>query len=72
MFQIIVYRTEHEYPIPLAHPETLTMTPTPPITRRSRSQISRITDDDRTSHGAESLAFDDTKFIVQETKEING
>lgn len=53
-FQIVVYTTEHK--IPLATPEKFTPVPTPRRTRsRSRSQVSRFTDDDRTSRGAESL-----------------
>lgn len=48
------------------------MTPTPPVTRRSRSQVSRMTDDDRTSHGADSLAFDESKFIAHDVTETNG
>uniref|UniRef100_A0A1B0GGX9 Uncharacterized protein n=1 Tax=Lutzomyia longipalpis TaxID=7200 RepID=A0A1B0GGX9_LUTLO len=60
---IIVYRTQHEYPVPLATPETFTPIPTP--RSRSRSQTSRITDDDRTSHGAESL-ISDTHMQIQE------
>ncbi|GAB0099871.1 hypothetical protein DMENIID0001_157620 [Sergentomyia squamirostris] len=57
---VIVYRTEHEYPRvapPLATPEHFTPIPTPRRSR-SRSQTSRITDDDRTSHGADSLISD--------------
>lgn len=54
--QVVVYRTEFEIP-PIATPEKFTPIPTPRRTR-SRSQISRLTDDDRTSHGAESLLHD--------------
>lgn len=72
--QIIVYRTEHNYIIPLAP-----ITPPPRRARsRSRSQTSALTeDDDRISHGAESYLFDEEpaaneeKFIV-EVKETNG
>lgn len=52
----MVYRTEFEIP-PIATPEKFTPVPTPRRTR-SRSQISRLTDDDRTSRGAESLVSD--------------
>ncbi|XP_038216262.1 uncharacterized protein LOC119835486 isoform X1 [Zerene cesonia] len=55
---IIVYRTEHEYTIPLA--ETTT-DPSPAPPRRTRSRSSRepsLYDDDRTSRGAESLTLD--------------
>lgn len=59
-FQIIVYRTEHEYILPQAQTSTVTeQSPMPP--RRNRSRSSRGTslcDDDRTSHGAESLTLD--------------
>lgn len=66
--QTVVFRTEHEY-VPLVQPETFT-TPTP--TPRSRSKASPFTtDDDRTSRGAESLAFDDTKPST-DVKEANG
>lgn len=63
--------------MPLAQPET-SITPMP--VPRTRSQFSRITDDDRTSQGADSLILDyhpgddiidDSKFIV-EMKETNG
>lgn len=57
---IIVYRTEHEYILPQAETATVTeQSPVPP--RRNRSRSSRGTslcDDDRTSHGAESLTLD--------------
>ncbi|XP_055702484.1 uncharacterized protein LOC129801446 isoform X3 [Phlebotomus papatasi] len=59
---VIVYRTEHKYPVPLATPEHFTPIPTP--RSRSRSQASRLTDDDRTSHGAESLISDTHVQIV--------
>lgn len=71
-FQIIVYRTEHNYIIPLAP-----ITP-PPRRARSRSQTSALTEDDRISHGAESYIFDEEpaaneeKFIVDIVKETNG
>ncbi|XP_037034496.1 uncharacterized protein LOC119073249 isoform X5 [Bradysia coprophila] len=65
--ETVVFRTEHEY-VPLVQPETFT-TPTP--TPRSRSKASPLTDDDRTSRGAESLAFDETKFST-DLKEVNG
>lgn len=62
VFQIVVYRTEHEYIIPrgesaLTH--EVRASPVPP--RRTRSRTSRTTslcDDDRTSHGADSLTMD--------------
>uniref|UniRef100_A0A8R2HRS7 Titin n=1 Tax=Bombyx mori TaxID=7091 RepID=A0A8R2HRS7_BOMMO len=56
---IIVYRTEHEYVIPPSENIVTEHSPVPP--RRNRSQSSRATslcDDDRTSHGAESLTLD--------------
>lgn len=60
MFQIIVYRTEHEYTVPQA--DTTVLTERSPVApRRTRSRSSRGTslcDDDRTSHGAESLTLD--------------
>ncbi|XP_059059728.1 uncharacterized protein LOC131852974 isoform X2 [Achroia grisella] len=56
---IIVYRTEHEYIVPQ---ELNTVTEQSPVApRRNRSRSSRCTsicDDDRTSHGAESLTLD--------------
>ncbi|KAM3969031.1 LOW QUALITY PROTEIN: uncharacterized protein ACR2FA_003351 [Aphomia sociella] len=56
---IIVYRTEHEYIVPQ---EVNTITGQSPVApRRNRSRSSRGTslcDDDRTSHGAESLTLD--------------
>lgn len=59
-FQIIVYRTEHEYIVPHEYMQSTTgHSPVPP--RRTRSRSSRGTslcDDDRTSHGAESLILD--------------
>lgn len=57
--QIIVYRTEHEYVIPQTEATVTEQSPKPP--RRNRSRSSRGTslcDDDRTSHGAESLTLD--------------
>ncbi|KAJ8737295.1 hypothetical protein PYW07_000566 [Mythimna separata] len=57
---IIVYRTEHEYTVPQEYVQSTTgHSPVPP--RRTRSRSSRGTslcDDDRTSHGAESLILD--------------
>lgn len=58
-FQIIVYRTEHEYIVPHVDTTVTERSPVPP--RRNRSRSSRgtsICDDDRTSHGAESLTLD--------------
>ncbi|XP_050684131.1 uncharacterized protein LOC126979023 isoform X1 [Leptidea sinapis] len=55
---IVVYRTEHEYTVPQAD-TTTDRSPLPP--RRTRSKSSRepsLYDDDRTSHGAESLILD--------------
>lgn len=59
MFQIIVYRTEHEYVVPQT--ETVPTEGSIAAPRRTRSRSSRGTslcDDDRTSHGAESLTLD--------------
>ncbi|XP_049884841.1 uncharacterized protein LOC126379897 isoform X2 [Pectinophora gossypiella] len=56
---IIVYRTEHEYIVPRTETTVTEHSPVPP--RRNRSRSSRGTslcDDDRTSHGAESLTLD--------------
>ncbi|XP_037933494.1 uncharacterized protein LOC119668150 isoform X2 [Teleopsis dalmanni] len=54
---VIVYRTEHEYPIPpLATPENYTDGNSIP-SRKSRS-TSRFDEDDRTSRGADSLTLD--------------
>ncbi|XP_026762937.1 titin-like isoform X1 [Galleria mellonella] len=56
---IIVYRTEHEYIVPQDVNTATEQSPVPP--RRNRSRSSRCTslcDDDRTSHGAESLTLD--------------
>ncbi|CAH2103395.1 unnamed protein product [Euphydryas editha] len=56
---IIVYRTEHEYIVPQAATKVRENNPLPP--RRTRSRSSRATslcDDDRTSHGADSLILD--------------
>lgn len=73
LFQIVVYRTEHEYIIPLAQQEVFPKpTPVPRSRSRSRSQISPLTDDDRTSRGADSIAFDDGSKYVIEMKETNG
>lgn len=65
--QIVVYRTEFE--IPLATPEKFTPVPTPRRTR-SRSQLSRFTDDDRTSHGAESLVSDAAAFHQENQRNV--
>ncbi|XP_013162168.1 PREDICTED: uncharacterized protein LOC106113771 isoform X2 [Papilio xuthus] len=56
---IVVYRTEHEYIVPMTEPTVTEQSPVAP--RRNRSRSSRGTslcDDDRTSHGAESLILD--------------
>ncbi|XP_068632349.1 uncharacterized protein [Battus philenor] len=56
---IIVYRTEHEYIVPQT--EVTTTEPSPMAPRRKRSRSSggtSLCDDDRTSHGAESLTLD--------------
>ncbi|CAG4984111.1 unnamed protein product [Parnassius apollo] len=69
---IIVYRTEHEYIVPQAE-TTTEQSPVPP--RRNRSRSSRGTslcDDDRTSHGAESLTMDThlpTAYIMDNEKQ---
>lgn len=58
--QIIVYRTEHEYTVPRGELE-VGPEQSPVAPRRTRSRSSRGTslcDDDRTSHGAESLTLD--------------
>ncbi|XP_048488491.1 uncharacterized protein LOC105394749 isoform X2 [Plutella xylostella] len=57
---IIVYRTEHEYIVPQTEIAT-EQSPLPPRRSRNHSRSSRGTslcDDDRTSHGAESLTLD--------------
>ncbi|XP_053624870.1 uncharacterized protein LOC128683354 isoform X2 [Plodia interpunctella] len=57
---IIVYRTEHEYTVPQDIANTVSEQ-SPVAPRRNRSRSSRGTslcDDDRTSHGAESLTLD--------------
>lgn len=54
-----MYRTEHEYIVPQTEMTVTEQSPMPP--RRNRSRSSRGTslcDDDRTSHGAESLTLD--------------
>lgn len=57
----------------MAQPETFTAPmPTPRFRSRSRSQISPLTDDDRTSHGADSLAFDDGSKYIVEMQDNNG
>ncbi|KAL4717687.1 hypothetical protein ACJJTC_000836 [Scirpophaga incertulas] len=56
---MIVYRTEHEYIVPQLETTATEQSPMPP--RRNRSRSSRgtsVCDDDRTSHGAESLTLD--------------
>lgn len=61
MFQIIVYRTEHEYIVPRDYAQSTVTEHSPVPPRRNRSRSSRGTslcDDDRTSHGAESLTLD--------------
>nr|XP_036216461.1 uncharacterized protein LOC106616609 isoform X5 [Bactrocera oleae] len=52
---VIVYRTEHEYPIPLAETEKFT----PALETRKSRATSRYDEDDRTSRGADSLGYDD-------------
>lgn len=75
-FQIIVYRTEHEYIVPQTETTGTEKSPVPP--RRNRSRSSRGTslcDDDRTSHGAESLTLDthlpltDRASVQRETRQ---
>ncbi|CAH0746559.1 unnamed protein product [Diatraea saccharalis] len=66
---IIVYRTEHEYIVPQVDTTFTSQSPVPP--RRNRSRSSRGTslcDDDRTSHGAESLTLD---THIPQTDEID-
>ncbi|CAH0578302.1 unnamed protein product [Chrysodeixis includens] len=58
---IIVYRTEHEYIVPQDYAQSPVTEQSPVPPRRTRSRSSRGTslcDDDRTSHGAESLTLD--------------
>ncbi|XP_028158931.1 titin isoform X1 [Ostrinia furnacalis] len=55
---IIVYRTEHEYIVPPSETVATQRSPVPPRRNRSRSSRSSFCDDDRTSHGAESLTLD--------------
>lgn len=58
---IIIYRTEHEYIIPQDYVQSTATEQSPLPPRRNRSRSSRGTslcDDDRTSHGAESLTLD--------------
>lgn len=61
-FQIIVYRTEHEYVVPRSEAPAVQKAAASPVApRRTRSRTSRTTslcDDDRTSHGADSLTLD--------------
>ncbi|XP_050336800.1 uncharacterized protein LOC126763383 isoform X1 [Bactrocera neohumeralis] len=52
---VIVYRTEHEYPIPLAETEKFA----PALETRKSRATSRYDEDDRTSRGADSLGYDD-------------
>ncbi|XP_004525288.1 uncharacterized protein LOC101458451 isoform X1 [Ceratitis capitata] len=52
---VIVYRTEHEYPIPIDATEKFEPTVT---TRKSRS-INRYEEDDRISRGADSLGYEE-------------
>lgn len=72
LLQIIVYRTEHNYIIPLAQ-EPIPM----PRRARSRSQTSALTEDDQMSHGGDSYIFDEEpaaneeKFLV-DVKEGSG
>lgn len=57
----------------MTQPETFSAPmPTPRFRSRSRSQISPLTDDDRTSHGADSLAFDDGSKYIVDMKDNNG
>ncbi|XP_023933840.2 uncharacterized protein LOC112042885 isoform X2 [Bicyclus anynana] len=66
---IIVYRTEHEYIVPQTNMSIAEQSPVPP--RRNRSRSSRTTsfcDDDRTSHGAESLILDTQIPITEDIK----
>lgn len=69
-----MYRTEHEYVVPQTEATVTEQSPKPP--RRNRSRSSRGTslcDDDRTSHGAESLTLDThiphTEDIIQDMVE---
>ncbi|XP_034839231.1 titin isoform X1 [Maniola hyperantus] len=56
---IIVYRTEHEYIVPQSDIPIAEQSPLPPRRNRSRSsRTASVCDDDRTSHGAESLILD--------------
>ncbi|XP_054732750.1 uncharacterized protein LOC129240786 isoform X1 [Anastrepha obliqua] len=63
---VIVYRTEHEYPISLTSPEKFT----PTMESRKSRPTSRFEEEDRTSHEAESMRFDENgepqgdKFII--------
>ena len=51
---MVVYRTQHNYIIPLATPERFTDEGSTPRTSRSHSHL----DEDRTSKGIESLTTD--------------
>ncbi|XP_050360637.1 uncharacterized protein LOC126780315 isoform X2 [Nymphalis io] len=65
---IIVFRTEHEYVIPKS--ETKEQSPLPPGRNRSRSsRATSLCDDDRTSHGADSLILD-THILTTDEVEI--
>ncbi|XP_055911208.1 titin homolog isoform X3 [Eupeodes corollae] len=68
--EVIVYRTEHEYNIPLATPENYTDTS---VTTRKSKSLSRlgIDDDDRTSHGADSLTLDFAMREENDNKNLN-
>lgn len=57
-FQVIVYRTEHEYPIPLATPETYTDPSTTSRKSRSLSRFGGIDEDDRIYQGDGSFSTD--------------
>ncbi|XP_039763294.1 uncharacterized protein LOC120636075 isoform X2 [Pararge aegeria] len=66
---IIVYRTEHEYIVPHSYKSAAEQSPLAP--RRNRSRSSRTTsvcDDDRTSHGAESLILDTQIPVTEDMK----
>ncbi|KAG6443220.1 hypothetical protein O3G_MSEX002740 [Manduca sexta] len=71
MDDIVVYRTEHEYIVPQGESIITEQSPLPP--RRNRSRSSRgtsICDDDRTSHGAESLTPDTHAAVTDEMDPI--
>ncbi|XP_011179681.2 uncharacterized protein LOC105210426 isoform X2 [Zeugodacus cucurbitae] len=52
---VIVYRTEHEYPNPLGETEKFA----PALETRKSRATTRYDEDDRTSRGADSLGYDD-------------